>query len=252
MKIKKNIAFTLAEVIIVLGIIGTVAELTIPNLVTSFQKQATVTGYKKVYFTLTDAVKLSEANNDSINSWEFPITDVYGADPQETIKFLKTYIVPYLNIAKTCELNTGVDCFRNIKSPSGTGYHSWSSYKVNLVKYFLSDGTGIYFGSKSTNACGGLIEVLADINGLKAPNVMGKDVFSFFIIQNACSPVNRGDGNLSDKVSIGGVYPDGFNTNGSHYPYRGCGKDVTYGRAGDYCGMKIIKDGYEIKDDYPW
>lgn len=34
---KKSIAFTLAEVLITLGIIGVVAAMTIPNLITSYK-----------------------------------------------------------------------------------------------------------------------------------------------------------------------------------------------------------------------
>src|SRR5574344_2464157 len=48
---KRSLAFTLAEVLIVLGIIGIVAALTIPTLMMNAQKHEYVTGLKKFYST---------------------------------------------------------------------------------------------------------------------------------------------------------------------------------------------------------
>ena len=45
----KRSAFTLAEVLITLGIIGVVAAVTIPALVTTYQKRATESQLKKAY-----------------------------------------------------------------------------------------------------------------------------------------------------------------------------------------------------------
>ena len=46
---KTKFGFTLAEVLITLGIIGVVAALTLPSLVTNYQKQVTVNKLKKFY-----------------------------------------------------------------------------------------------------------------------------------------------------------------------------------------------------------
>ena len=43
----KQTAFTLAEVLITLGIIGVVAAMTLPSLIANHQKQVYVTGLKK-------------------------------------------------------------------------------------------------------------------------------------------------------------------------------------------------------------
>src|SRR5574344_1461713 len=50
----KRIAFTLAEVLIVLGIIGIVAAMTIPTLMNKVAKQEYVTELRKFYSTQTD------------------------------------------------------------------------------------------------------------------------------------------------------------------------------------------------------
>ena len=53
--IERKCAFTLAEVLITLGIIGVVATLTIPLIVANCQKQAGIAGYKKFLSTLNQA-----------------------------------------------------------------------------------------------------------------------------------------------------------------------------------------------------
>ncbi len=61
LSIKRFFAFTLAETLIVMGIIGVVAALTIPNLNSSTADKEKVAKLKKVYSNLEDAVGRSEA-----------------------------------------------------------------------------------------------------------------------------------------------------------------------------------------------
>lgn len=62
----KKLAFTLAEVLITLGIIGVVAAMTIPTLVTNADKKATATKLKVFYSKINQAVKLSSAYNENL------------------------------------------------------------------------------------------------------------------------------------------------------------------------------------------
>ena len=56
--------FTLAEVLITLGIIGVVAAMTIPTLIANTQSSKYRNQYKKTLSTLNQAVKMNEANYD--------------------------------------------------------------------------------------------------------------------------------------------------------------------------------------------
>ena len=56
----KKVAFTLAEVLITLGIIGVVAALTIPNVVSNYKKKVVETRLAQLYSVLNQAVELSE------------------------------------------------------------------------------------------------------------------------------------------------------------------------------------------------
>ena len=97
----------------------------------------------------------------------------------------------------------------------------------------LSDGTLIAFVpfSRDENSqpyWGTEQKFYIDLNGPKKPNIIGKDVFLFMI--------------YNDKVIAFGSY------NSENFINSSCIKTGN----GQMCAAKIIKDGWEIKDDYPW
>ncbi len=68
---KKFNAFTLAEVLITLGIIGVVAALTIPTLIMHHRKQVIETRLKKFYSMFNQAILLSTVDNGEISTWQY-------------------------------------------------------------------------------------------------------------------------------------------------------------------------------------
>ncbi|MEE3350319.1 MAG: type II secretion system protein, partial [Candidatus Gastranaerophilaceae bacterium] len=60
---KNKLAFTLAEVLITLGIIGVVAALTLPALIQNYQKQVYVNALKKSVSTLENGFKMALAED---------------------------------------------------------------------------------------------------------------------------------------------------------------------------------------------
>lgn len=71
---KMNKGFTMAEVLITLGIIGIVAAMTLPSLVGKYQKVQTVNQLKKAYSVLAQAIELSEVQNEHVKYWDFNLT----------------------------------------------------------------------------------------------------------------------------------------------------------------------------------
>ena len=61
---KTYFAFTMAEVLITLGIIGVVASITLPALVQNYQKHVLKNQYKKAYANFYNAIKLTQAKLD--------------------------------------------------------------------------------------------------------------------------------------------------------------------------------------------
>ena len=82
-------AFTLAEVLITLGIIGVVAAMTMPTLVQNYRNHVVETKLQKVYTVMNQAIKQSEVVNGEKENWNFD-------DPQ----FYEKYFAPYLNVLK--------------------------------------------------------------------------------------------------------------------------------------------------------
>ena len=92
--IKKSLAFTLAEVLITIGIIGIVATITIPTLMTKYAKKRTETQLKAFYSKINQTLKMSAAENGDIDGLITQRT--YSYDDQ--VEFLKQYIFPYMKI----------------------------------------------------------------------------------------------------------------------------------------------------------
>ena len=66
---KARFGFTLAEVLITLGIIGVVAAMTIPTLMSTFAKQRTETQLKTFYSRINQTIKMSIADNGDPDGW---------------------------------------------------------------------------------------------------------------------------------------------------------------------------------------
>ena len=92
---KKFNAFTLAEVLITLGVIGVVAAMTLPVVISNYNKKVTAVRLKKLYTTLSQAIILSEVNNGEHKYWEYgDFSHHRQADIMEAWwnKYLKDYI----------------------------------------------------------------------------------------------------------------------------------------------------------------
>ena len=67
-QLSSKAAFTLAEVLITLGIIGVVAAMTIPSIVAKYQKMVTATRVKAFYSKINQAYTMSYAfNGDTVD-----------------------------------------------------------------------------------------------------------------------------------------------------------------------------------------
>jgi len=86
--------FTLAEVLITLGIIGVVAALTMPALVANYKKQEAVSKLKKSYTMVAQALKMSELDNGEFQYWD------KGRDANA---YLEKFWLPYFKSIKVCK-----------------------------------------------------------------------------------------------------------------------------------------------------
>ena len=192
---KRDFAFTLAEVLITLGIIGVVAAMTLPTLLNKNEERVTVTKVKKFYSVMNQALLFAIKDNGYVNEWSFNQEDEDGNRVSD--KFVQ-YIKPYLKISKDCGGNSGCITSDVYKHLDGT---SWLRYNTSkwYYKMILADGSYLwirttYNGSNmecdasdagTYGVCG---LMWTDINGKLPPNTFGKDVFVFFILSNRIIP----------------------------------------------------------------
>ena len=130
---KIRCGFTLAEVLITLGIIGVVAAMTIPNLIETYQKTATAQQLKEAYSLITQAAKLYTNETET----EFGSFDTQLSEKE----FLEKYFSQYLKIVTRCEPAT--KCYKNEQAPLGIGRRSKISPLPNYMVGLLN---GSYIG----------------------------------------------------------------------------------------------------------
>ena len=195
-------AFTLAEVLITLGIIGIVSAITIPALITKYRVKVLEAQFKKADAMLQESLKKSvnEFGYDDITDLNIDGRQVN----QETLASFQTEIAElneiWLKQFKGIKeiyhnplFHQGVrvyDLFGNpLESPKYTGY-----YFPGNGTYLLPDGTLITGLMASWNGVNhpAIITFIFDTNGpYKGPNRLGHDIFAYSSIQgylNYCNP----------------------------------------------------------------
>jgi len=242
----KKAAFTLAEVLITLGIIGVVAAMTIPNLMALYQKKVTATRLKKTYSVLVQAIKMSVEENGGIEGWDKDLS---------ALEYTQRYFVPYLKVTTLVENGANTTAYYPIYSRSNESwkpqYYLWEySFFPGPILYLL-DGTVI----KVVNRAGYGINsaIIVDLNGQSRPNKLGRDVF-IFILQGAWRSGGFGNsiiyGDTLNDSGLGTLIPLGY-TYDRETLKQYC-KESTGRQAGTTCAALIMLDNWKISKDYPW
>ena len=231
----KNAAFTLAEVLITLGIIGVVAAMTIPNLIAKNQKRLVETRLKSTYSILSNAIRLSEEENGAGFSPDF---EGSGWSSQKSKRIFSQYLLPYLKINFQYQDN---DCVKLSESYSSSAT-SQKYTDSNGACYALMNGVSIIFFAGSNSDKNNRMIVRTIINPTKKRKIEGKDVFSFVFINGEngyyigtyefCDDENKliqYCNMKASRINIGGG---------------------SWGRAG-FCTELIKRSGWRIPADYP-
>ena len=205
--LKKSFAFTLAETLIVMGIIGVVAALTIPNLNSSTADKEKIAKVKKIHSNLEDAIGRATAVYGPIDEW------FVGIDSSNTQAINEKYadrVIDFLKTSKTCKGDDQVGCI-----PLGNVYKNLEGTNIKVageddVRVLLADGAALSL-SIGTPDCSrsfystdialsrtcGLVDL--DIDGPKGPNTAGKDYFQFFVTRDGIVP--RGSQGSNENIT---------------------------------------------------
>lgn len=237
-------AFTLAEVLITLGIIGIVAAMTLPAIV---QRQQMLTAAKRLsqtYSQIYYAINMSQAKFGDMRNWT--VNDNYGSDlgsdssaaaENENVmikNFAETYLKPYLKY-------TGSPDIKTLKDAGYDVYHSKDgrAYMGSSTQYYvfeLANGVTLFIGYNQSESSATLPVIFVDINGKSRPNTIGRDFFFFSF----------------DSISTMKVQPYGYGFDRTTL-LKKCARHPD-GNVWDnfYCTALIMNDGWDIKNDHPW
>ena len=181
----KKIAFTLAETLIVMGIIGVVAALTLPNLNSSTGDKEKVAKVKKIYQNLEDALGRAQAVYGPYNEWFTNILNEEGA----TEKRIGQRLTEFMKISKDCGYNRsscGENCIEHLNQDNNDCDFD------EVYDTIVADGTRIGFSKKW---------IVVDIDGPnKGVNTFGKDIFEFTISNEGLIMPN---GDITSCLNLG-------------------------------------------------
>ena len=159
MGIKKQLAFTLSEVLITIGIIGVVAAITLSSVISNIQGMQYRAKVKKVYSSLSQAVSLAKANYDV--DIQYLTTDCVDG---ENDRLPSTYSL--------CGLfNSTLSGVKFLSSTDIKGLKLYSAISVYPFGYQFADGSVVVFDMPS-DFTDNPVEIYGyiDVNGKAAPN----------------------------------------------------------------------------------
>ena len=203
---RKILAFTLAETLIVMGIIGIVSALTLPNLNSSTGEKEKVAKVKKIYRDLTDAYGRATAVYGPVEEW-------FISDNTRTLQSTRfaERMIEFMKVSKNCKFTTNSGCFSkgNVLDTDGSVWGVSADANNTQYKIITSDGTSIGFSLVISNGLP-IISIITDIDG---PN-KGK---SQFAVDRFNFEISSYNGAIL-KPSPSGYEPNGaFDTTYDHY-----------------------------------
>ena len=200
----RKFAFTLAEVLITLGIIGVVAAMTLPTLIQNYKKTVWTDQLKKSVSVIEQGFHKMMADEEvtklsDTEFWKLVWGNPYDCDNDDITEY-NNILKKYFNIIKFYEESCNDNC------PVGThkgeyykflGHDGGDYYDSDTRKIRLADGSlaGLYAHVMSNIADKRVAIISIDVNGEdKLPNQWGRDSFNFELMDNGqLVPLNKDD-----------------------------------------------------------
>ena len=188
--------FTIAEVLITLGIIGIIAAITLPTVINNAKERETVAKVKKFYSVMSQALLMSIGKHGYVDEWGF--CEEYNAEC--ATQFVSNFRSE-LKVIRDCANNSNCIAQNGYKYLNGNSFSSNYGNGDLYYKMILNDGSYLWIRHNNSNTCKnndastanvcGLIWY--DLNGAKLPNQLGKDIFVFYILKDRITPHNNDD-----------------------------------------------------------
>ena len=173
----KNPGFTLTEILLAIAIVGLIAALVLPAMVTNYQNRALELGFNRELNALNETVRGLAVTE---NKLDFFSTIMYSdSEPEGYDETSGKFVKKYLKVSKYCGDNNG-DCFAEKYYNYNDSTHKKEVYEpvYKGACASLKNGASICI----TPQVGGTqIAGFLDINGKKGPNILNRDLRPFTI-----------------------------------------------------------------------
>ena len=200
-------AFTLAEVLITLGIIGVVAALTIPNLVANYQKKLLINQNKQAYSLIINALNKIKSDSPSFSYVSSEIFAPSTSQDQALTLFSKYFKTTKLRVGtyrikkmRPGESHDDANKYDDGEEMPSTNLQTANGMIIGLLKFtyagcirigevYIYNPDGTIARDENGNpltepsereTCA---DIFIDVNGKKDPNQYGKDVFRFSVLR---------------------------------------------------------------------
>jgi len=201
---KRTVAgFTLAEVLITLLIIGVVASIVVPALISDTQDAELHTAWRKAYSNIEQATRMIMSDNAG---------SIAGLCNNYNHDCIKNLYLPYLSYTKSCSYGTAAgNCWHKMGVIKWLNGNIVTTADWSLSSLILNNGSLISFFSEANcpstsyyNRCG---YIVIDVNGFKGHNTLGKDIFFIQLFKNqikATGAQGAGSGDCDDDDTPSG------------------------------------------------
>lgn len=231
--------FTLAEVLITLGIIGIISAMTLPQLLSSYRKKVVENQLKNMYTLISHAVKWAEVDNGigfEIDSGDLSdVNNVNGFSYEHSEIVFEKYFKKYFKITQSYPKTENSQYFKY------RGYNGKTYITPGYAKcYKLANGTGMCYIARGGNQMGYFYIYLKPD---KQDKVVGRDVFSL--------EFNR----KNNTYKVYQMMQDSYRTSQRNQYIEGCVSENEY-PIGSWpramiCTFLIWNNNFQIANDYP-
>ena len=275
----KKSGFTLAEVLITLGIIGVVAALTAPALVMQSRNQANASRLAVIVSELENAftTAIATENAEDLTKTSLfvkTVTSEYGTNPETgetTLDKVTRDAAAMKKFAGNLKKYLYTSGFQ-VSNGGAKDYYSSGPYAMNesgqrstnmhdytqLTRFFpilLKNGGVVFFaferqdksGARDViaDAGGGLYDSIGtaviDVNGVNEPNTFGRDIFEFAIGKDG---ILYPFGGIDYSIFVTTTFSGGQATAGNDT--KTWKKGNLCPKWGSFCAGRVIEEGYKI------
>ncbi len=218
-------AFTLAEVLVTLGIIGVVSAMTVPTLMQNYQRKSYVTQLHKVYNETQQAALQYMTDRNALDLKEAGLTSTDA---------VTNWVKTYFKVVNSCGTDSS-PCFANeYKFMNGISRGALFSNNT-YQKFVLANGASISVAGHSN----GKVSFFVDVNGKAGPNIIGRDTFAMLIYKNGI--IDESDGSEGEDTLTAPLTKEKRDELYEQYCANGTAGSYWWG-----CFGKILNDNWEM------